>query len=99
MLSGFGDVKVDFASHQVRRDGHSVDLRPKEYALLVALLKRGGRVASRLELLREVWGYAEDVMSRTVDTHIAMLRRKLEDDPATPRHIVTVRTFGYRIER
>ncbi|HTI03989.1 MAG TPA: response regulator transcription factor [Gemmatimonadales bacterium] len=99
VLSGFGDVKVDFASHQVRRDGHSVDLRPKEYALLVALLKRGGRVASRLELLREVWGYAEDVMSRTVDTHIAMLRRKLEDDPATPRHIVTVRTFGYRIER
>src|ERR1051325_7728770 len=99
MLSGFGDVKVDFASHLVRRDGHTVDLRPKEYALLVALLKRGGRVASRLELLREVWGYAEDVMSRTVDTHIAMLRRKLEADPANPRHIVTVRTFGYRIER
>jgi DNA-binding response OmpR family regulator len=99
MLSGFGDVKVDFASHLVRREGHTVDLRPKEYALLVALLKRGGRVASRLELLREVWGYAEDVMSRTVDTHIAMLRRKLEADPANPRHIVTVRTFGYRIER
>jgi DNA-binding response OmpR family regulator len=57
------------------------------------------RVASRLELLREVWGYAEDVMSRTVDTHVAMLRRKLEHDPAHPRHIVTVRTFGYRIER
>ena len=56
------------------------------------------RVASRLDLLREVWGYAEDVMSRTVDTHVAMLRRKLEDDPAHPRHIVTVRTFGYRIE-
>jgi DNA-binding response OmpR family regulator len=56
-------------------------------------------VASRLELLREVWGYADDVMSRTVDTHVAMLRRKLERDPAHPRHIVTVRTFGYRIER
>jgi len=62
-------------------------------------LKRGGRVASRLELLREVWATAEDVMSRTVDTHVAMLRRKLEHDPAHPRHIVTVRTFGYRIER
>lgn len=98
-LAGFGDVRVDFASHQVRLAGRAVDLRPKEYALLVALLKRGGRVASRLELLREVWGYAEDVMSRTVDTHIAMLRRKLEDDPANPRHIVTARTFGYRIER
>ena len=96
---GFGDVTVDFARHQVRRAGRLAELRPKEYALLVALLQRGGRVASRLELLREVWGYAEDVMSRTVDTHVAMLRRKLEEDPAHPRHIVTVRTFGYRIER
>ena len=99
VLRGFGDVTVDFATHQVKRRGRTLDLRPKEYALLVALLKRGGRVASRLELLREVWGYAEDVMSRTVDTHIAMLRRKLESDAAHPRHIVTVRTFGYRIER
>ena len=99
VLRGFGDVAVDFATHQVKRAGKPVDLRPKEYALLVALLKRGGRVASRLELLREVWGYAEDVMSRTVDTHIAMLRRKLEGDAAHPRHIVTVRTFGYRVER
>jgi DNA-binding response OmpR family regulator len=98
-LRGFGDVSVDFATHQVYRASRSVDLRPKEYALLAALLRRGGRVASRLELLREVWGYAEDVMSRTVDTHVAMLRRKLEHDPAHPRHIVTVRTFGYRIER
>jgi len=98
-LHGFGDVTVDFARHQVRRAGRMAELRPKEYALLVALLKRGGRVASRLELLREVWGYADDVMSRTVDTHVAMLRRKLEHDPGHPRHIVTVRTFGYRIER
>jgi DNA-binding response OmpR family regulator len=99
VMRGFGDVTVDFATHQVRRAGKTAELRPKEYALLVALLRRGGRVASRLELLREVWGYAEDVMSRTVDTHVAMLRRKLEHDPAHPRHIVTVRTFGYRIER
>jgi DNA-binding response OmpR family regulator len=98
-LRGFGDITVDFATHQVKRGSRAMDLRPKEYALLVALLKRGGRVASRLELLREVWGYAEDVMSRTVDTHIAMLRRKLEADAAHPRHIVTVRTVGYRIER
>jgi len=99
VLHSFGDVTVDYARHQVRRAGRTAELRPKEYALLVALLKRGGRVVSRLELLQEVWGYAEDVMSRTVDTHVAMLRRKLEQDPAHPRHIVTVRTFGYRIER
>jgi DNA-binding response OmpR family regulator len=99
VLRGFGDVTVDFDTHQVRRGSRVAELRPKEYALLVALLRRGGRVASRLDLLREVWGYAEDVLSRTVDTHVAMLRRKLEVDPAHPRHIVTVRTFGYRIER
>src|SRR3989449_4975591 len=59
-LHGFGDVTVDFARHQVRRAGRTAELRPKEYALLVALLQRGGRVASRLELLREVWGYADE---------------------------------------
>src|SRR6266571_1359377 len=74
-------------------------LKPFDDERIIAPVKRGGRVASRLELLQEVWGYAEDVMSRTVDTHVAMLRRKLEHDPAHPRHIVTVRTFGYRIER
>src|SRR5438876_9003547 len=79
-LHGFGHVTVDFSRQQVRRAGRTAELRPKEYALLVALLKRGGRVASRLELLQEVWGYAEDVMSRTVDTHVAMLCCMLETD-------------------
>jgi DNA-binding response OmpR family regulator len=73
-------------------------LRPKEYDLLAALLRRRGDVATRLELLREVWGYGEDVMSRTVDTHVAELRRKLEDDPASPRYILTVRKTGYRLD-
>src|SRR6266576_1017664 len=74
-------------------------LKPFDDERVISTVRRAGRVASRLELLQEVWGYAEDVMSRTVDTHVAMLRRKLEHDPAHPRHIVTVRTFGYRIER
>ena len=79
------------------RRGELVALRPKEYDLLAALLRRRGDVATRLELLREVWGYGEDVMSRTVDTHVAELRRKLEDDPANPRYILTVRKTGYRL--
>ena len=53
-------------------------------------------VVSRLELMTSVWGYQADVLSRTVDTHIAELRRKLEPDPAAPRHILTVRKAGYR---
>jgi len=93
----FGDVAVYLGTHTVTRRGELVALRPKEYDLLAALLRRRGDVATRLELLREVWGYGEDVMSRTVDTHVAELRRKLEDDPANPRHILTVRKTGYRL--
>jgi DNA-binding response OmpR family regulator len=54
-------------------------------------------VATRTELLREVWGYQESVISRTLDTHVGELRRKLEEDPARPRHILTVRKTGYRL--
>ena len=91
----FGDVMVDLRSHTITRAGASVALTPKAYELLLALLRREGRVASRAELLREVWGYAALVMTRTVDSHVAELRRKL-DDPEAPRHIVTVWKVGYR---
>ena len=94
----FGDVQVDPGTHTVRRRGEAVTLRPKEYDLLIALLQRKGQVASRGELLEEVWGYSGEVYSRTVDTHVAELRRKLEENAAEPRHILTVRKTGYRIE-
>ena len=94
---GFGAVQVDSDTRAVTRGGRVVPLRPKEYELLQALLRRGGRVATRTELLREVWGYQESVISRTLDTHVGELRRKLEEDPARPRHILTVRKTGYRL--
>lgn len=94
----FGDVHVDPRTHTVQRAGAAVSLRPKEYELLIALLQRRGQVASRAELLEEVWGYSGEVYSRTVDTHVAELRRKLEENAAEPRHILTVRKTGYRIE-
>ncbi|HEX6053109.1 MAG TPA: response regulator transcription factor [Gemmatimonadaceae bacterium] len=97
--SGFGDVQVDATRHTVTRSGVPVALRPKEYDLLIALLRRNGQVATRIELLKEVWGYDDSVMSRTVDTHVAELRRKLEPDPANPRHILTVLKTGYRLSR
>jgi len=93
----FGDVRVDRATHEVTRAGEPVALRPKEFDLLVALLRREGRVATRAELLDEVWQYEADVVSRTVDVHILELRRKLEDDPANPVHLLTVRKTGYRL--
>ncbi|HYK82643.1 MAG TPA: response regulator transcription factor [Gemmatimonadales bacterium] len=95
----FGDIEVVPASRTVLRDGHAVGLTPKEFDLLLALLKRRGAVAGRMELLTEVWGYSAAVLSRTVDTHVAELRRKLETDPAAPRHILTVRKAGYRLEK
>jgi DNA-binding response OmpR family regulator len=93
----FGDVEIVPGTHDVFRQGQPVTLRPKEFELLMALVRRRGNVAGRLELLREVWGYGSDVVSRTVDTHVGELRRKLEDDPASPRHILTVRKTGYRL--
>jgi DNA-binding response OmpR family regulator len=95
----FGDVVVDPAARTVTRSGASIPLSPKAFDLLLSLIRRGGRVASRMELLREVWGYGPLVLSRTVDSHIAELRRRLEDDAANPRHIVTVFKVGYRFER
>ena len=95
----FADVRLDATAHAVTRGGAVVALRPKEYDLLVALVARAGGVATRDALLREVWGYERGVTSRTVDTHIAELRRKLEPDPAHPRHLLTVRKTGYRLAR
>jgi len=98
LVERFGDVEVQCASRTVLRHGHAVPLTPKEYELLLALIRRRGAVASRVELLTEVWGYSAAVLSRTVDTHVAELRRKLEDDLQAPRHILTVRKAGYRLQ-
>ena len=97
-LERFGEVEVDPATRTVSRSGRPVELAPKEYELLLALIGRRGAVASRLELMREVWGYSDAAVTRTIDTHVAELRRKLEADPAAPRHILTVRKVGYRLK-
>jgi DNA-binding response OmpR family regulator len=95
----FGDVEVDPGSRTVLRGGEPVSLAPKEFDLLMALIRRRGAVASRAELLDEVWEYANtDVETRTVDIHVAELRRKLERDPSEPAHILTVRKAGYRLQ-
>ena len=95
----FGGIEVDRGARVVRRDGQPVSLAPRELDLLLALMDAGGTALSRASLMDRVWGYQADVLSRTVDTHVAELRRKLEADPATPRHLLTVRKVGYRLER
>lgn len=94
----FGTVRVDVRRRVVTKAGTELPLSPKAYELLLALIRRGGAVATRHELLREVWGYGLTVVSRTVDTHVAELRRAIEDDAANPRHILTVWKAGYRWE-
>lgn len=97
-IERFDSVEINPASRTVTREGTPVALSPKEFDLLLALVRRRGAVASRVELLREVWGHRVEVMTRTVDIHIAELRRKLEHDPSQPRHILTVWKAGYRLE-
>ena len=94
----FGDVEMHPGSRTATKRGHAVELAPKEFDLVLALWRRRGAVVSRLELLRSVWSYSENAVTRTVDTHIGELRRKLEDAPSEPRHILTARKFGYRLE-
>jgi phosphate regulon transcriptional regulator PhoB len=92
-----GSVTIDEGRHQVAVAGRPVELTAKEFGLLVALLRAGGRVLSREQLLDAVWGYANaaEIESRTVDVHIRRLREKLG---ASARHIVTVKGAGYRLE-
>lgn len=92
----FGKVLMEPATQTVFRDGQPVRVTGTEFRLLLALMRRRGAIASRAELLREVWGADAAVSRRVVDTHIARLRRKLEEDPANPRHILTALAWGYR---
>jgi two-component system OmpR family response regulator len=83
----------------VRRDGEEVQLKPKEFDLLFYLARNAGQVFTREQLLENVWGYEFFGGSRTVDVHVRWLREKLEQDPARPRHLLTVRGVGYKFIR
>jgi two-component system, OmpR family, alkaline phosphatase synthesis response regulator PhoP len=92
----FGNVDVDFEKGVVRKGETAVTLAGKEMELLRYLIDHRGKVVARDELLEAVWQYQPGVSSRTIDVHVAWLRQKLEERPATPRHIHTVRGVGYR---
>ncbi len=91
-----GAVSIDPIARQVRVDGALVDLKPKEFDLLIYLARHPGVVLSRDALLREVWGYAFPVDTRTIDVHIRGIRQKIEVDSSQPELIETVRGYGYR---
>ncbi len=92
-----GDLTIDPASRRVWRNGQELQLKPREFDLLLFLARHRGQVFSREQLLDRVWGYEHVVDSRTVDVHVRWLRAKIEDDPRTPRRLQTVRGVGYRL--
>lgn len=92
-----GPLVIDTATHEVLRNGRTVELTATEYQVLVLLARAGNRVLSRQRILDAVWGPGHHGSIRTVDNFIAQLRAKLEEDPASPRLIETVRGFGYRL--
>lgn len=94
-----GDIEVDVTSRQVVRGGQAIELRPKEFDLLVHLASRPGEVMSRQDLLREVWGSSSEWQDPgTVTVHVRRLRRAIEADPANPTMVVTVYGIGYRFD-
>jgi two-component system, OmpR family, response regulator len=92
------DIEIDRDRHEVRRRGTLVRMKPKEFDLLLFFAERPGRVFSREQILDEVWGYDFFGGPRTVDVHVRWLRQKIEDDPANPGRLKTVRGSGYLFE-
>ncbi len=92
----FGDVMIDFKAHRATKNGKELDLTARELRLLELFIRHRGTVVSRDQLLDEVWGYDAIPFTRTVDSHIAKLRKKIEDQPSAPRHIITVHRLGYK---
>ena len=89
-------IEIDVDAHEVRVDGRGVDLRPKEFDLLESLMRRKNRLATRDVLIDDVWGPSYFGDTKTLDVHIKRIRQKIEDDPARPTRVVTVRGLGYK---
>jgi DNA-binding response OmpR family regulator len=98
MILKFGALEIDLNRREVRLEGKVLNLKPKEYELLVFLAKHKGQVLSRELVLERVWGWDFSGGSRTVDVHVRWLREKIEADPANPTHIITLRGSGYRFD-
>ena len=95
----FGNVEVDFADHEARRGGECVDLTTLETQILRYFIQHRGRTVTRSQLLRDVWGISGEINTRTIDRHVASLRKKIEPHPDVPDFIQTVYGIGYRFEQ
>jgi DNA-binding response OmpR family regulator len=91
-----GDLEINFKNYKAHRHGKAVKLSPREFEILRYLLERRGEVVSRDDLLNQVWGYKTFPYTRTIDAHIAMLRKKIEANPEKPEMIITIHGKGYK---
>lgn len=94
----FGKINLDFSKLQARVDGKEVSLSAREFAILEYFIRHEGEAVHRHDLLNEVWGYEAMPTTRTVDNFILDLRKKLEEDPSRPKHLLSVRGVGYRFQ-
>jgi len=92
----FGEVMLDFRTYEATRRGAPLELTPREFSMLRYFLDHANEVISREALLDHVWGYDPSAFTRTVDTHIARLRQKIEPTPGEPRHLITIHRVGYK---
>ena len=95
-IVNFSNVEVNMDRSVVTRQGRQVRLTPSEYELLTCFLMNAGRDLSRDMILESVWSYLPSPSTRTVDSHVLRLRRKLEPNPSVPKHFVTLHNVGYR---
>src|SRR5438067_5473946 len=98
-LRRLGNIEIDLPSHRVTRNGTDLPLTRREFEILELFLNQPGEVITRDEFLNKLWGEEVYVTHRVVDTHMAALRKKIEDDPNNPKHILSVRGVGYRLEQ
>ena len=92
----FGDVVVNFSSHTAYEDEQEIQFTALEFDILRYFISHRGRTVSRKQLLRDVWGISGDITTRTIDRHVASLRKKIEPDPTEPKYIETVYGIGYK---
>lgn len=92
----FGQVSLDFRMHRATFKGEPLELSPREFSMLQYFIKNQGKIVTRDHLLDAVWGYDHIPFTRTVDAHIAKLRKKIEETPADPQHLITIHRLGYK---
>ena len=93
-----GDVEINFSTHEANRDGEAVAFTALEFDILRYLILNRGKTVTRRQLLTDVWGIEQEIVTRTIDRHMASVRKKIEPDPAVPMYIETVYGIGYRFK-